>query len=52
MMRYLFAAAVIAAFTTFTAVTDADEATGHLVIIGGGLSPDNAAIYDRLISTH
>ena len=41
-MRFLCATAVIAALTTFTAVSHADEATsGHLVIIGGGLSPDN-----------
>ena len=51
MTRYLFAAAVIAAFNMFTAVSNADEVTsGHLVIIGGGLSPDNAAIYERLIN--
>ncbi len=46
-MRCVFSLVAIAAFS---AVSDADEtASGHLVIIGGGLLPDNSAVYERLI---
>jgi len=47
-MRILSCAVVL---VTLSACSYADDPiSGHLVIIGGGLLPDNSAVYERLIS--
>ena len=46
-MRLLFSIIIVVVLPAFS---NADENTsGHLIIIGGGLSPDNSAVYERLI---
>lgn len=41
--------AVLAALFVFAATAAAAQSRGHLVIIGGGLDPGNAAIYNRIL---